>query len=177
MCFSALGVLLFALGVLGLAAWWVGVGVTAYGACYLFVHEVYIHHRLPVRVPPPRLPRVVARCRTAVHHLSSAEPYGMLLPCAGESRAPRSARDPLDRGLTADARPPYGADASRRRRSTGEDALGAVAVVALHGDERRVDDHAVDDHQRQRRAGGSRAVAAGTGDQGRQCPPRRGGSR
>ncbi len=51
-CFSAVGVLLFALGSLGLdAMWWVGVGVTAYGTAYLFVHEVYIHHRLPVAVP------------------------------------------------------------------------------------------------------------------------------
>ena len=97
-CFSAVGILLFTLGSLGWEAfWWVGVGVTAYGAAYLFVHEVYIHHRLPV--PVPRL-RYLEWLRDAhrAHHRTSAEPYGMLLPLvrsAPPSRTP--AKDPLDR--------------------------------------------------------------------------------
>lgn len=56
----------------------VGAGVSAYGAAYLFVHDVYIHGRLG------RLPEVgvLERLRRAhaVHHLFGGEPYGMLLP-------------------------------------------------------------------------------------------------
>lgn len=101
-CFSAVGVLLFALGSLGLdAAWWVGVGVTAYGACYLFVHEVYIHHRLPIRVPKLRYLEWL-RDSHRVHHQTSAEPYGMLLPLVRERSPARTpASDPLERSLRA----------------------------------------------------------------------------
>lgn len=97
-CFSGVGVLLFALGTLGGGAlWWVGVGVTAYGAAYSFVHEVYIHHRLPVRVPKLRYLEWL-RDSHRVHHQTSAEPYGMLLPLLrAEARARRSAPDPLER--------------------------------------------------------------------------------
>ena len=59
--------------------WWVGIGVTAYGAAYLFVHEVYIHHRLPVPVPRWRYLEWLRESHRA-HHLTGAEPYGMLLP-------------------------------------------------------------------------------------------------
>ena len=53
--------------------------MTAYGAAYLFVHEVYIHRRLPVRVPPCRYLDWL-RDAHRVHHRHGAEPYGMLLP-------------------------------------------------------------------------------------------------
>ena len=103
MCFSAVGVLLFALGTSGSTrVWWVGVGVTAYGACYLFVHEVYIHHRLPIRVPPFRYLEWL-RDSHRVHHQTGAEPYGMLLPllrAAGSARR-TPARDPLERSVNA----------------------------------------------------------------------------
>jgi beta-carotene 3-hydroxylase len=97
-CFSAVGVLLFALGTLGWdSLWWVGVGVTAYGAAYSFVHEVYIHHRLPIRVPHLAYLEWL-RDSHRVHHVTSAEPYGMLLPLLrAESRARQAARDPLER--------------------------------------------------------------------------------
>ena len=101
-CFSAVGVLLFALGALGLdALGWVGVGVTAYGACYLFVHEVYIHRRLPVRVP--RLAYLEwLRESHRIHHMSNAEPYGMLLPLVrGSASESRSTGDPLDRRVSS----------------------------------------------------------------------------
>lgn len=97
-CFSSVGVLLFALGALGLdALGYVGIGVTAYGASYLFVHEVYIHRRLPVRVP--RLAYLEwLRESHRIHHATNAEPYGMLLPLVrAEPREVRTARDPLDR--------------------------------------------------------------------------------
>src|SRR3954469_13487444 len=55
-----------------------GIGVTAYGAAYLFVHDVYIHQRLG------RLPRVGLLDRLGaahqLHHRFGGEPYGMLLP-------------------------------------------------------------------------------------------------
>jgi beta-carotene 3-hydroxylase len=64
----------------------VAVGVTAYGASYAFVHDVYIHRRfahLPVWAPLERL-----REAHAVHHLYGGEPYGMLCPIV-----PRALRD------------------------------------------------------------------------------------
>ena len=96
-CFSAVGVLLFALGSLGVeAAGWVGIGVTAYGASYLFVHEVYIHHRLPIRVPAFRYLEWL-RDAHRVHHQTSAEPYGMLLPLVRGKPGPVRERDVLER--------------------------------------------------------------------------------
>jgi beta-carotene 3-hydroxylase len=89
-CFSVLGFALFALG-----AWapglgsctWVGLGVTAYGFVYLVVHEVHIHHRLPVALPHARYLDWVREAHAA-HHRTSGEPYGMLLPLLrGTSRA------------------------------------------------------------------------------------------
>ena len=56
----------------------VGVGVTAYGFAYMFVHDVYIHGRLgrlPEMAPLERLRRA-----HAIHHLFKGEPFGMLLP-------------------------------------------------------------------------------------------------
>lgn len=99
-CFSGVGVLLFALGSGGWAAfWWVGVGVTAYGVAYMFVHDVYIHHRLPVRVPALRYLEWLRRSHR-VHHQTSAEPYGMLLPLV-RAKPPERARtaDPLERSV------------------------------------------------------------------------------
>jgi beta-carotene 3-hydroxylase len=57
----------------------IGIGVTAYGAAYLFVHDVVIHRRVP-RLPIPD--RLLAHWRRAhnVHHLSSGAPYGFLAP-------------------------------------------------------------------------------------------------
>lgn len=56
----------------------VGLGVTAYGMSYLFVHDLYIHGRVG------RLPELAVferlRRAHALHHLFGGEPYGMLLP-------------------------------------------------------------------------------------------------
>jgi beta-carotene 3-hydroxylase len=56
-----------------------GVGVTAYGAAYLLVHDVVIHRRLAWLPLPARL---LAWHRQAhnVHHLYSRAPYGFLAP-------------------------------------------------------------------------------------------------
>jgi beta-carotene 3-hydroxylase len=57
----------------------VGIGVTAYGASYLVVHDLVIHRRL-AWLPVPN--RVGRRLRTAhnVHHLFGQAPYGFLAP-------------------------------------------------------------------------------------------------
>ncbi len=69
----------------------VGAGVTAYGAAYAFVHDVYIHRRLgrlPVWAPLERLKEA-----HAIHHLFGGEPYGMLCPIVpGELRRRAAAR-------------------------------------------------------------------------------------
>ncbi|HEX4978968.1 MAG TPA: sterol desaturase family protein [Acidimicrobiales bacterium] len=75
-----------------------GVGVTLYGAAYLFVHELYIHARLG------HVPRIglFERLKDAhrVHHLYGGEPFGMLLPVVPRRlrvRAASRATDPLAR--------------------------------------------------------------------------------
>lgn len=88
--FSTVGIALFALASSGprigeLA--WIGGGVTAYGLCYLAVHEIYIHRRVgrTVRLPDNRyLERVRAAHRA--HHDTGAESYGMLLPLRPRAR-------------------------------------------------------------------------------------------
>jgi beta-carotene 3-hydroxylase len=59
---------------------WVGSGVTAYGAAYLVVHDLYIHRRLGAL--PGSGTRLVLWLAEAhrVHHLFGREPYGFLLP-------------------------------------------------------------------------------------------------
>lgn len=79
----------------------VGTGVTAYGMAYLFVHDVYIHRRIPFFTA-----RIgwMERLREAhrIHHLYGGEPYGMLFPVVPRELAERAAlttRDPLPRGV------------------------------------------------------------------------------
>ena len=101
LCFSVVGVALFAIPALGWVRdlFWVGVGVTAYGAAYLFVHEVYIHRRAPL--PTPRLGYLEwLRDSHRAHHVTSGEPYGMLLPLV-RSAGRQPLRDPLDRRASA----------------------------------------------------------------------------
>ena len=67
----------------------VGVGVTAYGAAYAFVHDVYIHGRfvkMAIWAPLERL-----RNAHAIHHLYGGEPYGMLCPIVPRALAERAA--------------------------------------------------------------------------------------
>jgi beta-carotene 3-hydroxylase len=70
----------------------VAVGVTAYGAAYAFVHDVYIHGRLG------RLPRVAPLERLAeahaLHHRFGGEPYGMLCPIVPRAVRARAAARP-----------------------------------------------------------------------------------
>jgi beta-carotene 3-hydroxylase len=103
LCFSALGIALFAVASFGSmrALFWVAVGVTAYGVLYLTVHDVCIHRRLPVRVPSARYLTWVHDAHR-VHHVSGGEPYGMLLPlvsatarASARAASTRSARSRL----------------------------------------------------------------------------------
>jgi beta-carotene 3-hydroxylase len=59
-----------------------GVGVTAYGAAYAFVHDVVVHRRAGA-VPAWGLRRQAAA--HARHHLYGGEPYGMLWARHGAS--------------------------------------------------------------------------------------------
>jgi len=79
------------------------VGMTAYGACYGFVHEVYIHQRVrfPWRVG------VLQRLKEAhdVHHRWTGGPYGMLAPRRpGWARPEGSVRGRASRAATASFR-------------------------------------------------------------------------
>lgn len=58
----------------------IGVGVTAYGAAYAAVHDVYIHRRQ--RWFGDRSFRALDRLATAhgLHHRFGGAPYGMLVP-------------------------------------------------------------------------------------------------
>jgi beta-carotene 3-hydroxylase len=91
--FSLLGFGLFATASLTDAQllYWIGGGVTAYGVVYLFVHEVYIHRRLPW---PGRDRPTLDHLREAhrIHHRFGGEPYGMLLPVVPRSLRERAAR-------------------------------------------------------------------------------------
>jgi beta-carotene 3-hydroxylase len=77
-----------------------GVGVTAYGAAYATVHDVYIHGRL--RLFGGRKVKVLeylADCHR-IHHLYNSAPYGMLWPVVPAElrvKAARTTRNPLVR--------------------------------------------------------------------------------
>jgi beta-carotene 3-hydroxylase len=83
----------------------VGAGITAYGASYALVHDLYIHRRVPI------LPERVAlleplREAHRIHHLYGGAPYGMLAPVvpgALRARAGSTARDPIRGGLDVHA--------------------------------------------------------------------------
>jgi beta-carotene 3-hydroxylase len=94
-CFSTLGVAAFALGTAGPSIAVlvpVGVGMTLYGATYLFVHDVYIHERLPLPLGRSRSKYLRwLRDAHAEHHRASGEPYGMLFPVLRSARV-RNAR-------------------------------------------------------------------------------------
>lgn len=93
--FSSVGVGLFAAGTRWPAVRPAAIGVTAYGAAYLLVHEVVIHRRLDVQVPERRSFGWL-RDRHALHHRYGGEPYGMLLPVVPSSLRARAAADGVD---------------------------------------------------------------------------------
>jgi beta-carotene 3-hydroxylase len=81
--FSGVGISAFALAnsVPRLRVLWpVAAGITAYGAAYLTVHELYIHRRATIHTILPRS-RYADRLRDAhrEHHVDGGEPFGMLV--------------------------------------------------------------------------------------------------
>lgn len=67
----------------------VGVGVTAYGMAYAFVHDVHVHERVPaLRLRTGRTARVLDGLADAhrQHHRSGGEPFGMLVPVVRTAR-------------------------------------------------------------------------------------------
>lgn len=92
LCFSLVGIAAFALAAAGVApawVWWSAAGVTAYGAAYLVVHELFIHRRLDVPVPDVRYLRWLRDSHRA-HHVDGGEPFGMLLPVMSRADRARS---------------------------------------------------------------------------------------
>jgi beta-carotene 3-hydroxylase len=109
--FSLLAILLFAVGTtvpalrLLVAA---GIGMTLYGLAYFYVHEIYVHRRLPLPRPHRRAAYFAWLERQhRIHHLYRGEPYGMLLPLV-----PRELRE----RATTDGREPFRRAASTRER-------------------------------------------------------------
>jgi beta-carotene 3-hydroxylase len=97
-CFSVVGFGVFLAAAATEAGWlyWLGAGITAYGAAYLFVHEVHIHRRVSVRLPDLAYLRWL-RDAHRDHHVTGAEPYGMLLPFRRSALADRAATTRLTR--------------------------------------------------------------------------------
>jgi|1186.fasta_scaffold91010_4 beta-carotene 3-hydroxylase len=84
---ATLAITLFALGGgPGSMLFWSALGLTAYGVVYLLVHDVYIHQRLPVRLPRLSALEWLRRAH-GQHHERGGEPYGMLAPWRRESSA------------------------------------------------------------------------------------------
>jgi len=71
-----------------------GVGVTAYGAAYAVVHDVYIHRRLRW-FSDRRLPALDRLADAhALHHRYGGAPYGMLVPIVPGALRRRAASRP-----------------------------------------------------------------------------------
>lgn len=67
-----------------------GVGVTAYGAAYGVVHEIYAHRRMP-RLRMRSAPLEALGRRHLRHHQRGGEPFGMLAPLVVDAVAPAAA--------------------------------------------------------------------------------------
>lgn len=74
----------------------IGIGVTAYGAAYLVVHDVVIHRRLAFLPMPDWLLRPWRDAHN-VHHLFARAPYGFLAPVVPSDLRRRAAARNLDR--------------------------------------------------------------------------------
>lgn len=105
LCFSLVGAAIFAAALIDALTplRWVGLGVTLYGAAYLFVHDVVIHARLRLPLPQAAYLDWLRRSHR-IHHLFGGEPYGMLVPWVPRSLRRRAAsleRDSLTRSSPA----------------------------------------------------------------------------
>ena len=98
--FAGATVVLLAVGVYAASAPHVlipiGIGITAYGAAYLLVHDVVIHRRLAYLRFPDRLLRRLREAHN-VHHLFAQAPYGFLAPIVPADLRRRAAARGSDR--------------------------------------------------------------------------------
>lgn len=74
----------------------IGIGVTAYGAAYLLVHDVVIHGRLAFLPLPDGLLHWWREAHN-VHHLFARAPYGFLAPVVPAELRRRAAERDVDR--------------------------------------------------------------------------------
>jgi beta-carotene 3-hydroxylase len=105
--FSAATIVLLAVGVYGgggdvLVP--LGMGITAYGASYLFVHDLVIHRRLARWLAQPAGFLAWHRDAHNVHHLYSRAPYGFLAPVVPRELRQRAQRAGIARTDRSDAR-------------------------------------------------------------------------
>lgn len=84
--FAVPGIALFIIGAatgLHLPWFWIGLGITLYGACYFFVHDLFIHQRLKVLRNTDNAYLKAIRRAHKVHHKhlekEDGECFGMLL--------------------------------------------------------------------------------------------------
>jgi len=89
----------------------VAIGITAYGAAYFLVHDVYIHGRLGGRHLPRWAPLERLASAHELHYRFNDAPYGMLAPVV-----PGHVRDQAERSRHAPI------DLTERRRVTTERA-------------------------------------------------------
>lgn len=103
---------------------WIATGVTLWGLGYLVVHDVCVHGRGLGRPVGTRGYVAYVRRAHRAHHVTTAAPYGFLLPVVGRrARArvlavearPDARRDPSGRPVAAAA-------ATRSLRAVGTDA-------------------------------------------------------
>ncbi len=113
----------------------IGAGVTAYGATYALVHDLYIHRRVPLL---PERVVVLEPLREAhrIHHLYGQAPYGMLAPVVPKDLRARAAAMLAsgDRGHGSRAR-----TTSRDRAGRGNVAEAATANFRASGTRARVE--------------------------------------
>lgn len=74
-----------------------GIGITLYGASYLFVHDLVIHRRLGRWLPLPHGFLAWHRRAHNVHHLYSRAPFGFLAPVVPRELSERAERASLAR--------------------------------------------------------------------------------
>lgn len=103
--FSVIGFGMFvAASVLSSATlFWAAGGVTAYGVAYMFVHDIYIHRRVGVKVHDRRY-FIWVRDSHQIHHTLGGEPYGMLFPVVSAARRAEAARRQARRSSTRETR-------------------------------------------------------------------------
>lgn len=76
---------LIAWGVFGSGSWaapalGAGVGMTLFGACYVLIHDGFVHERLPLRTLRRWAPFERIRRAHLIHHAHNAAPYGLFWP-------------------------------------------------------------------------------------------------